>query len=237
MALMLDILSGHEDLVTANLGVDDLGDDVLVGEADDEAVLGRIVLVLGLSDQPLASIVVGCARLEMEVHGALWMVRTLALSAALVLDLVPREVRVVLLEFGLISESAIDASNPHSKQLAKTRLDSRRGGRSHDEDVQSDTAENQGILTKGMLGCLLLVVREDDCWRKVRGRQPEYCTVGGPCGAGTSALKSRLPLSKVGDHEHRRDLGRETLRKGETWLPRQSLKIEYKPSVEVTVSL
>jgi hypothetical protein len=41
--------------------MDDLGDDVLVGEADDEAVLGRIVLVLRLGDQPLTRIVIGCA--------------------------------------------------------------------------------------------------------------------------------------------------------------------------------
>jgi hypothetical protein len=65
-------IRGHEDLVSANLRGDDLSDDVAVGEADDEAVLGRIVLVLGLSRQALASIVVG-----------------LSLSATLVLDLVP----------------------------------------------------------------------------------------------------------------------------------------------------
>ena len=41
-----------------------LADDVLVGEADDETVLGRIVLVLGLGNQPLARIVVGYALLE-----------------------------------------------------------------------------------------------------------------------------------------------------------------------------
>lgn len=34
-------------------------DDVPVGEADDQAVLGSIVLVLGLGDQALAGIVVG----------------------------------------------------------------------------------------------------------------------------------------------------------------------------------
>jgi hypothetical protein len=55
-----NVLGGHEDLVAANLGVDDLADDVLVGEADDEAVLGRIVLVLRLGDQPLTGIVIGC---------------------------------------------------------------------------------------------------------------------------------------------------------------------------------
>jgi hypothetical protein len=58
--------------------------------------------------------------------------RTLALPSAPVLDLEPREVRIVLLELGLFSESAIDASNPHSKQLAKTPLDYRQGGMSHD---------------------------------------------------------------------------------------------------------
>jgi hypothetical protein len=44
--------------------VDNLADDVLVGEANDEAVLGRIVLVLGLGDQPLTGIVVGCELLD-----------------------------------------------------------------------------------------------------------------------------------------------------------------------------
>lgn len=48
-----------KNLVTGNLGVDDLGDDVAVGEANNHAVLGRVVLVLGLGDQALASIVVG----------------------------------------------------------------------------------------------------------------------------------------------------------------------------------
>ena len=66
-----DVLCGHEDLVTANLGVDDLGDDVLVGEADDEAVLGRIVLVLRLGDQPLTGIVIGCAQSVADLEGDL----------------------------------------------------------------------------------------------------------------------------------------------------------------------
>jgi hypothetical protein len=102
--------------------VDDLADDVLVGEADDEAVLGRIVLVLGLGNQPLTRIVVGCELLDvtLQLERA---IRTLSLTAASVLDLVPREVCVVLLELGLLAESAICASNPHSKQLAKTPLD------------------------------------------------------------------------------------------------------------------
>jgi hypothetical protein len=79
---------------------------------------------------------------------------TLALSSAPVLDLEPREVRIVLLEFGLISESAIDASNPHSKQLAKTPLDSRQGGMSHDEGARNDAVRIHGILTVGILAVL-----------------------------------------------------------------------------------
>ena len=52
-------VGGGKNLVTGDLGVDDLGDDVAVGEANNHAVLGRVVLVLGLGDQALASIVVG----------------------------------------------------------------------------------------------------------------------------------------------------------------------------------
>lgn len=60
-----------EDLVASDLGGHDLHDDVAVGETDDEAVLGRIVLVLGLGDETLTGIVVG-----------------LSLTTALVLSLV-----------------------------------------------------------------------------------------------------------------------------------------------------
>lgn len=52
-------VSSGENLVTRDLGVDDLGNDVAVGEANDHAVLGSIVLVLGLGDEALASVVVG----------------------------------------------------------------------------------------------------------------------------------------------------------------------------------
>lgn len=52
---------GAEDLVAGELRSDDLSDDVLVGEADDQAVLGRVVLVLGLGDEALASVIVGLA--------------------------------------------------------------------------------------------------------------------------------------------------------------------------------
>lgn len=59
VALQLVRVSRGQDLVTRDLRVDDLSDDVAVGETDDHAVLGRIVLVLGLGDQALAGIVVG----------------------------------------------------------------------------------------------------------------------------------------------------------------------------------
>jgi hypothetical protein len=55
-------VGGDEDLVAGDLGGDDLGDDVAVGEADHQAVLGRIVLVLGLGDETLAGVVVGLTR-------------------------------------------------------------------------------------------------------------------------------------------------------------------------------
>lgn len=55
-------VGSDEDLVTSDLGGDDLADDVAVGEANDQAVLGGVVLVLGLGDQALASVVVGLSR-------------------------------------------------------------------------------------------------------------------------------------------------------------------------------
>jgi len=62
VTLELVTVGGHEDLVTSDLGGDDLGDDVAVGEADHQAVLGSIVLVLGLGDEALAGVVVGLTR-------------------------------------------------------------------------------------------------------------------------------------------------------------------------------
>ncbi len=48
---------GAEDKVTLETRIDDLYDDLLVCEADDEAVLGCVVLVLRLCDEALAGIV------------------------------------------------------------------------------------------------------------------------------------------------------------------------------------
>jgi len=57
--LQLVTVSRAEDLVTGDLGGNDLTDDILIGEANDEAVFGGIVFVLGLGDETLASVVVG----------------------------------------------------------------------------------------------------------------------------------------------------------------------------------
>ena len=59
VSLQLVGVGGAEDLVARDLGGNDLEDDVAVGEADNETVLWRIVLVLGLGDEALASIVIG----------------------------------------------------------------------------------------------------------------------------------------------------------------------------------
>jgi hypothetical protein len=50
----------------------DLTDDVLVGESDNQSILWRVVLVLGLSNQSLSSVVVGfslCCRQQEREQG------------------------------------------------------------------------------------------------------------------------------------------------------------------------
>ncbi|GIX63517.1 exosome complex component RRP4, putative [Babesia caballi] len=58
VVLQLSGVGGGVDLVTDDGGRDDLADDALVGEPDDEAVLGRCVLVLVLQDHAPAAVVV-----------------------------------------------------------------------------------------------------------------------------------------------------------------------------------
>lgn len=58
-ALELLGVGGGEDVVTSDGGVDNLGDHLLAGDAGDKAVLGGIVLVLGVLHQALALVVVG----------------------------------------------------------------------------------------------------------------------------------------------------------------------------------
>lgn len=52
-------VGGCEDLVTRDFSSDNLADDISVGEANYESVLGSIVLVLGLSDKSLSGVVIG----------------------------------------------------------------------------------------------------------------------------------------------------------------------------------
>lgn len=73
---------GANDAVALDAGVRNLAGDVAVAQTHDQTVLGRVVLVLVLEDQALASIVVG-----------------LALTTPLELDLVPLEVLLVLHDF------------------------------------------------------------------------------------------------------------------------------------------
>jgi hypothetical protein len=80
--------------------------------------------------------------------------RTLALATAPVLDLEPREVGAVLLELGLDLESAIGASNPHSKQLAETPLDgTSKRGNPHDEDRGVSAGDIRAYTYGRHLGC------------------------------------------------------------------------------------
>lgn len=114
-------VSAGEDLVAGDLRGDDLADDVAVGEADDQAVLGCVVLVLGLGDQTLASIVIGLSGSSTLVLDLVAPVRLLDIfvlnqcSLNSTRDL--REVRRVLDQLGLknIHESAICASEPFSE--------------------------------------------------------------------------------------------------------------------------
>ena len=58
-AIAGELLRGRsaKNEIALEASVDNLNDDLLVGEADNKAVLGCVVLVLGLSDQALAGIV------------------------------------------------------------------------------------------------------------------------------------------------------------------------------------
>jgi hypothetical protein len=51
-------VSSGENVITLELSIDNLADDVSVGETDNKSVLGRVVLVLSLNNQALASVVV-----------------------------------------------------------------------------------------------------------------------------------------------------------------------------------
>lgn len=59
IALELVSVGAAEDLVAGDFGCDDLNDNIPVSEADDEAVFGGVVFVLGLSNKTLAGVIVG----------------------------------------------------------------------------------------------------------------------------------------------------------------------------------
>jgi hypothetical protein len=75
-------IGARNHTITRELGVDQLVDNVLVGDANDQAVFRRGILVLVLGDEPLAGIVI-----------------SFALSPSTVLNLVAFEVRLVLDHF------------------------------------------------------------------------------------------------------------------------------------------
>jgi len=72
-------VSAAEDTIAIHAGIDDLADDVLVGETDDKAVLGSVVLVLVLPDKAFTGKVI-----------------SLSLTTPAELDLEPLEVSLVL---------------------------------------------------------------------------------------------------------------------------------------------
>ena len=72
-------VGSSQHTVSLQPGVGNLAADILVGNSDDHAVLGGVVLVLGLNDETLAGIVVG-----------------LTLTTPAELDLEPLEVSLAL---------------------------------------------------------------------------------------------------------------------------------------------
>ena len=129
IALELVGVGAGEDLVTGDFRVDDLGDDVAVGEANDQAVLGSVVLVLGLGDQALTSIVVGLSLSATAVLGLVATVECISRQFshrefAIILPVVRAGLdglRVRGLPDSHSSQQFALQKNPHPKHLAKTR--------------------------------------------------------------------------------------------------------------------
>lgn len=79
ITLELVSVGGTKYLVARDLGGDNLADNILVGEADNESILGSVVFVLSLSDETLAGVVVGLSCSTTLVFG---LVATILLSVA-----------------------------------------------------------------------------------------------------------------------------------------------------------
>lgn len=90
-------VGGANDAITLDARVRDLAGDVAVARTHDQTVLGRVVLVLVLEDQALASIVVG-----------------LSLTTPLELDLVPLEVLLVLHDFHETLRNGVGSTVEHT---------------------------------------------------------------------------------------------------------------------------
>ena len=68
-----------EDLIASDLRGDDLTDDILVGEANNEAIFGSVVFIFCLGDETLAGVVVG---LSCSTTLVLGLVAAMLLSVA-----------------------------------------------------------------------------------------------------------------------------------------------------------
>jgi hypothetical protein len=84
------------DFVAGKLSGHELADDVAVGEADYQSVLGSVVLVLGLGDEALTSIVVGLQHVSLVLPRLEARPTDLTRASALVLGLEAGEVGRVL---------------------------------------------------------------------------------------------------------------------------------------------
>ena len=116
-----------EDLVARDLRGDDLADNILVCEADNEAIFGSVVFVLCLGDETLAGVVVG---LPCSTTLVLGLVAATLLSVASCFSITSIEylpiVRAIFDQLGerLFEnpESAIRASDSIPKHLAETQF-------------------------------------------------------------------------------------------------------------------
>ena len=79
VALEFMSVRSAEDLIASDLRGDDLTDDILVGEANNEAILGSVVFIFCLGDETLAGVVVG---LSCSTTLVLSLVAAMVLSVA-----------------------------------------------------------------------------------------------------------------------------------------------------------
>lgn len=124
IALELVGVGAGEDLVTGDLRVDDLSDDVAVGEADNQAVLGGVVLVLGLGDKALTGVVVGLTLSSAAVLGLVAAANLLAswISTGWILDRDLPEVRAALDSLVVRLQEDSRVSNSRFRNFVRSNL-------------------------------------------------------------------------------------------------------------------